>query len=135
MTQLKTLIAESVDHYTEMRVVLLQLEVELENGSASGIEELVSQFNLLCSKSRKMDRIIYNMLALHSTFETCNEQLECRRILQAEIVSLIKKNLPKANSIKSILADEVDSLKMGRKAMNGYKQNGDALGRIVNQSS
>ncbi len=135
MTQLNTLIAESIDQYTEMRVFLLQLESELEKSSTRGITQLVSQFNMLCSKSREKDRIISKEIASHGANESCYQQLESRRILQAEIISLIEKNLPRANTIKSLFAEEVNSLKKGRKAMNGYKHNGGDLGRIINRSS
>ena len=135
MTQLNTLIAESVDQYTEMRVLLLRLESELENSSASGIAQLVSQFNMLCSDTRNKDRIITHELTSQGVNEIIYQQLESRRNLQAEIISLIEKNLPKANTVKSLYAEEVNSLKKGRKAMNGYKNNSGDLGRIINNSS
>ena len=50
------------------------------------------------------------------------------------MLGLIGETVPKADSVKSLLANEMQTLKHGKKALNGYKSQQGQYGRIVNKA-
>ena len=135
MVQLDTLIDDSLMDYLKMKDLLVQLSSQLENNATEKAADLLTKFNSLSKETRKSDSRLIKNFKTAAASENISEKLIELRALQEEVVSLIQKTVLRANSIKSLLANEFLSIKTGRKAMTGYKSKSDSHGRIVNRSS
>ncbi len=67
--------------------------------------------------------------------ENITQLLGQRQLLQREILDILGETVSKASSVKSLMANEMQSVKKGRMALNGYKNQSDRQGRIVNRTS
>ncbi|MEA3469212.1 MAG: hypothetical protein U9R57_13445, partial [Thermodesulfobacteriota bacterium] len=84
---------------------------------------------------QQTDQKLIEQVKLSGRFsDSITRSLDQLELLQKEIVLLLQETLPRANSLKSLMASEIHSIKNGRKALNGYKIQEYHQGRIVNSA-
>jgi len=135
ITPLESLTQHSIRQHIEMVELLRPLQRQLEAPS----HETVTRFNILFnSMQREMkitDKQLVEQLKL-AVFPINITQLFGRRqLLQKEILQMLKQTSSRAGSVKSLMADEIRSVKNGRKALSGYKIQPERQGKIVNRTS
>ncbi|MGW8193927.1 MAG: hypothetical protein ACWGOX_06640 [Desulforhopalus sp.] len=130
-----TLVQHSLQQYREMFELLCTLSRCLDRHDTGKIEQVNAAFGALHSEAQVIDQKLMDRLQKSSIPASINAYLCKRRDLQEDILQLLKETLPKANSVKSLLASEMLSIKNGRRAMSGYKNYNVCQGRIVNKRS
>jgi hypothetical protein len=135
ITPLESLAQHSLRQHIEMVELLRPLQLQLETPS----HEAVTQFNVLFSslqqKMRITDTNLVNVLQKAVFPASITELLGQRQLLQKEIIQMVRQSASRANSVKSLMASEIQSVRNGRKALNGYKIQSDRQGKIVNRTS
>ncbi|MEE4240273.1 MAG: hypothetical protein V2I36_02330 [Desulfopila sp.] len=134
-TTIDALLEESLKQYSQMREVLREMKSQLDGHSVGHISLLLDRFNQLSGDARKIDLEIAKHLGISGEAERLKEKIEEKVQLQADILSLIEQTVPKAASVKAILAGEIHTVSRGRRAISGYKSGSSSQGRIVNRSS
>ena len=134
--KLAALAVQSVQQQEEMLTLLGKLQQQLvigSTGSTSSIENLNQLFSTLQVKIKQTDLQLTAQLLESDITDATRQLLAGRTTLQEHIVSLINETMPKARSIKSLLASEMQSLKAGRRALSGYKNVSERQGSIINR--
>jgi hypothetical protein len=135
ITPLESLAQHSLRQHIEMVELLRPLQLQLETPS----HEAVTQFNVLFSslqqKMRITDTNLVNVLQKAVFPASITELLGQRQLLQKEIIQMVRQSASRATSVKSLMANEIQSVRNGRKALNGYKIQSDRQGKIVNRTS
>lgn len=135
ITRLESLTQHSIRQHIEMVELLRPLQRQLE----APAHETVTRFNILFnSMQREMkitDKQLIEQLKLAVFPVNVTQLLGRRQLLQKEILHMIKQTSLRAGSVKSLMADEIRSVRNGRKALSGYKIQPDRQGKIVNRTS
>ena len=135
ITPLESLTQHSIRQHIEMVELLRPLQRQLEAPS----HETVTRFNILFnSMQREMkitDKQLVEQLKLAVFPINITQLLGRRQLLQKEILQMLKQTSSRAGSVKSLMADEIRSVKNGRKALSGYKIQPERQGKIVNRTS
>lgn len=133
---LARLVHFSVTQYGEMAELLRALQ-QLESNPVGCIEEFNVTFVALQKKARQVDQELLELLSRSDDLDSSVEQdLGRRWKLQADILKMLEQTLPRAMSIKSLLASEIHSLKAGRSALTGYKNHSaENQGKLINKRS
>jgi len=130
------LVVQSLQHQEEMQSLLGELQQQLARGSNSptnSIENFNKQFSTLQVKMQQTDMQLTTQLRESDIPDTTRQLLARRHTLQEHNVQLLKAAVPKARSVTSLLASEMQSLKAGRRALSGYKNMSDRQGSIINR--
>ena len=128
------LIEHSLQQQLEMLDMLKSLTQHIEIHSLPHIEKFNTCFHELQQASQHTDKQLLEQSGIAGIPEYLQEQFEQRDLLQHEILRLLKETLPKAKSVKSLMANEIQTVKKGRNALNGYKAQEGKQGRVVNKS-
>ena len=131
----ETLIRKSFDQQRKMIILLKSLDEPMNAHSIGAVEQFNEKFSDLQQETELTDKILVAQLNPEDATGTISQLLEQRNLLQNDVIILMKKILPKAVSAKSLMANEVQSIKNGRKALSGYKTQIDHQGKIVNRAS
>lgn len=131
----ETLIRKSFDQQRKMIILLKSLDEQMNAHSIGAVEQFNEKFSDLQQETELTDKILVAQLNPEDATGTISQLLEQRNLLQNDVIILMKKILPKAVSAKSLMANEVQSIKNGRKALSGYKTQIDHQGKIVNRAS
>ncbi len=132
---LDMLIHNSLKYYCDIKALLNDLKHELEINSADRIQQLVVEFTEIKKKSQITDNLLLSEVDEAQVSSNTAEMLEQLRIVQTDILVLIQQTIPRANTVKSFLANEILAIKNGRNAMTGYRSKSGKQGRIVNKIS
>lgn len=130
------LVVQSLQQQEEMLGLLGELQQQLALGSnnpTNSIENFNILFSTLQIKMQQTDLQLTAQLHESDIPDTTRQLLARRKTLQEHNVRLLKEAVPKARSVTSLLASEMQSLKAGRRALNGYKNVSDRQGSIVNR--
>jgi len=130
---LETLAIQSIDQQEAMIGLLGELHHQLLTQCTDSIEKFNAKFTDLQIKTQQTDLYLVEELSHLDINEKIRQLIARRRDLQKQIVQLLNGSLPKARNIKSLLASEMQSLKAGRRAMNGYKNGSERQGTIINR--
>jgi len=135
ITPLDMLVQHSLKQHIDMVELLRPLKKQLETPTL----ERVTRFNEIYGEFQKKVKTIDKELIEHlekSRFsESATVLLDQRQMLQREILDILSQTVSRANSVKSLMADEIKTVKNGRKALGGYKTQSDHNGSIVNRTS
>ena len=131
----ETLIRKSLDQQMEMILLLKSLSEQVNAHSLGAVEKFNTSFSDLQRETKQTDEILGSYLNSEDVPDTIRQLLEQRYSLQKNVMILLKKILPKAISAKSLMANEVQSIQKGRKALSGYKNHAEHQGKIVNRAS
>lgn len=132
---MEPLIQKSLNQYREMADLLQSLQEKLDKKSDDSINSFNVAFEALDQQVQKTDVDVTEQLTLQVGIpDTVKALLEQRNVLQKEMLNLVEQTVPKASSIRSLLANEIRSIQHGRKALSGYKSNQDRYGKIVNKT-
>lgn len=130
---LESLLERSIAEHEEMVGMLEKLQEQLASDSIDSMQEFNGSFMGLREKSEQTDGQINEQLKLVDLSAAGLDQLlEKRKSLQEQIVQMIQQSVQRAGSVKSLLASEMQSLKTGRRALQGYKNVGTRQGKIIN---
>ncbi len=133
-TVVDALMLQSLDEHFEILGMLKSLQQEIDMHSLAYIEKFNTRFYLLQQQSRETDKKLFEQLPRQDIPENIGQQLDRRKSMQQDILDLLKKTVPKANSVKSLMASEIQDIKHGRKALNGYKTQTNHQGKILNRT-
>ncbi len=132
---LDALVVRSINQYTEMIGLLGDLQKQISGNSSDSIEKFNSTFSSLQNQMQQTDQYVNERHNQSEIAGTTQHLLAKRYDLQLKMLNLLKESVvPKATSVKSLLASEMQSLKFGRRAINGYKTVSDNQGRIINRT-
>ncbi len=131
---LELLCHQSVNQYGELVTLLQSLKTDLQDQSASNVTQFNLTFAELQQRIEQTDLEITQQLQSEPDFSHIPALWNSRQELQREVLGLIEETVPRAGSIKSLLANEMQALKQGKKALSGYKSQQDQYGRIVNKT-
>lgn len=129
------LLEHSLQQYREMLDMLKSMTQHIEVQSLPHIEKFNTCFHELQQASQQTDTLLQDQVMVKGVPEHLQKHIDHRKVLQQEIVALLQETLPKAKSIKSLMASEMQTLIKGRTALSGYKVQGKRQGRIVNKIS
>lgn len=135
ITPLDLLAQHSLRQHVDMVELLRPLQQQLESPSLDTITKFNLVFGTLQQEIEIIDKKLIEQLKSAPVPENITQLLNRRKLLQQEILRMLKHTVPKASSVKSLMASEVQSVKNGRKALNGYKMQSDSQGLIVNRIS
>jgi hypothetical protein len=130
---LATLATKSVKEQQEMLSLLAEQQQQLAMQSTDSIQQFNTTFTALQIKTRQTDRQLSEKLGHADISDPIRRLLARRKIVQEQIIQLLKEAVPRARNAKSLLASEMQSLKAGRRALNGYKNGYDRQGTIINR--
>ena len=137
-TEIKTLdamVQHSIRQHIDLIDLLWPLQQQLESPSLDAITKFNTVFSTLQQEIEIFDRELEKQLKMATIPDHIEQLLDRRQSLQQEILHVLKHTVPKACSVKSLMASEIQSVKNGRKALNGYKTQSENQGRIVNRIS
>lgn len=135
MTNLYNLAQKSLRQYKKLKSTLEELEGSLNAEYSVNSINLITLYRELDKDCRLLDKQIGQYVNDHPLPEELEDVFSQRRELQVEVFQLIETTLPKAKQIRSVLANEFQSVKRGRNAVSGYKSDSARQGRIINRSS
>ena len=130
------LVVQSLQQQEEMSGLLGELQQQLALGANSptnSIENFNTLFSTLQGKMNETDQQLTAQLRGFDIPDTTRQLLVKRKNMQEANVRLLKEAVPKARSVTSLLASEMQSLKAGRRALGGYKNVSDRQGSIINR--
>lgn len=117
---LEQLIHTSLQQLKQMHELVVSLAEKLENHSSSSVTRFNSQFCTLQQQAQHTDKLLEKSLENTRLDSEILLLLEQRRTLQKQILTALKHVLPQANSLKTLLRSEMQAVKQGRNALNGY---------------
>lgn len=132
---LTAVVVQSLQQQEEMLGLLGTLQQQFttdSNSQANVIENFNLLFSTLQVKMEEADLQVIEQLGKSDIPDTTRQLLGRRKNMQEHIVRLLKETVPKVRSVKSLLASEIESLKIGRRALNGYKNMSARQGAIIN---
>jgi len=132
---LDSLAQQSLRQHADMVEILRPLPQQLESPSLDTITKFNLIFATLQQEIEIIDKKLNEQLKLATVPEKITQLLGRRKSLQEEILHMLKHTVPKASSVKSLMASEIQSVKKGRKALSGYRMQSDSQGLIVNRTS
>ena len=132
---LESLAQHSLKQHIDMIELLRPLQRQLETPSLNTVKQFNSIYGAFQRKIKTTDKALIQQLEMAVFTENLTQLLGQRQLLQREILDILKQTVSKASSVKSLMANEIQSVKNGRKALNGYKNQSDQHGRIVNRTS
>lgn len=135
MATLELLVRESLEQYHEIYDMLRLVGPNLDSQLRDHVKKLDETLGGIQKRAQETDRKLTDQLRVMGISETVAEPLARRTELQEKILVLLKETAARANSVKSLLASEMQSLKQGRKALAGYKTISDYQGRIIAKTS
>jgi hypothetical protein len=135
VTTLDLLVRKSLEQYHEIYDMLKLVGPNLDSQLSNHIKKINEALGGMQKLAQETDRELTDLLRAIGISETVAEPLARRTKLQEKILVLLKETAVKANIVKSLLASEMQSLKKGRKAMDGYKTISDYQGRIIAKTS
>ncbi len=118
---LDLLAQRSLRQHADMVELLRPLQQQLESPSLDTITKFNLVFSALQQEIEIIDKKLIEQLKSAAVPENIAQLLGLRKSLQQEILHMLKHTVPKASSVKSLMASEIKSVKNGRKALNGYK--------------
>jgi len=135
LTTLELLVRRSLEQYGEIYQLLKMVGSNLGSQLSDDIKKFDETLSGLQRQTQETDRQLTDQLKGLGISETLAEPLARRTELQERILVLLKETATRAHCVKSLLVNEMQSLKQGRKALTGYKTNSDYQGRIINKTS
>jgi len=132
---LDTVVQQSIKEHLEIIELLSSLEQEIETHSSESINTFNRTFDILRKKAKCTDQTLLEQLNTSVISDSTTQLLNKRRSLQIDILNLLQMTIPRANSVKSLMANEIQSVKKGRTALNGYRNLYCHHGGIVNKAS
>jgi len=135
METLDLLVQRSLQQYGEMFELLQTRGQQLDCHSTDHIQDFNETFTVLQKVAKRTDQKLLEKLKAAEFTESIAGKLARREEMQEKILVLLKETASRANSVKSLLASELQSIKHGRKALSGYKTNPDQQGRLLNKRS
>lgn len=134
-TTLELLIAQSLAQYGEIYDLLKVEGPNIDSQLSDGIIKFDEALGGLQNLAQQTDRQLTDQLKIMGFSETIEGSLARRKELQGKVLVLLKETANRANSVKSLLASEMQCIRQGRKALTGYKTNSDYQGRIIDKTS
>lgn len=131
---LELLCRQSLRQYREMVLLLQSLQGNLQDQSSGSVIQFNVTFVELQNQIQQTDQEVAEQLNLQPESTNIVAFLNHRKELQEDMLGLIGETVPKADSVKSLLANEMQAVKHGKKALNGYKSQQEQYGRIVNKA-
>ncbi len=135
ITTLESLAQQSLKEHIDMIALLRPLQQQLETPSLNTVKQFNSIYSVFQRKIKTTDNALIQKLEMAVFTENITQLLGQRQLLQREILDILGETVSKASSVKSLMANEMQSVKKGRMALNGYKNQSDRQGRIVNRTS
>lgn len=135
ITTLESLAQHSLKQHIDMIELLRPLQQQLETPSLNTVKQFNSIYSAFQRKIKTTDKALIQQLEMSVFTENITRLLGQRQLLQREILDILGQTVTKASSVKSLMANEMQSVKNGRVALNGYKNQSDRHGRIVNRTS
>jgi len=132
---LEMLQQKSLEQQLDMIGLLKSLSHTIDDHSSDHIDEFNTRFSTLQQETQETDKALLHELSLVEYSDITEQFLSKKGALQKEITHLLEVVVPKANSVKSLMASEINAVKIGRKALSGYKKSEDHQGKIVNKAS
>ena len=132
ITTLESLAQHSLKQHIDMIELLRPLQQQLETPSLNTVKQFNSIYSAFQRKIKTTDKALIQQLEMSVFTENITRLLGQRQLLQREILDILGQTVSKASSVKSLMASEMQSVKNGRVALNGYKNQSDRHGRIVN---
>ena len=131
---LELLYRRSLRQYQEMVTLLHSLGGDLQDQSVGYFIQFNMTFAELQNQIQQTDLEVTQQL--NSQLDRANITIlwNRREELRMEVLGLIRETIPKANSVKSLLANEMQMVKQGKKALGGYKSQQGKGGRIINKT-
>ncbi|BHH83406.1 hypothetical protein [Desulforhopalus sp. 52FAK] len=133
-TSVELLCHQSLEQYRAMITLLQSLKGDLQGQSVESITKFNVIFSELQSQIQQTDLKVAQQLNVLQDSSSRVAFLKYRKELQEDMLGLIEKTVPKVTSVKYLLANEMQTVKQGKKALHGYKSQQDRYGRIVNKS-
>ena len=133
--KLASVIQQSIKEHIKMVEFLSSLEQQIETHSSESINTFNKTFDILRKKTKRTDQTLLEQLNTSIVSSSITQLLIKRRSLQIDILNLLQMTIPRANSVKSLMANEIQSVKKGRTALNGYRNLYYRHGGIVNKAS
>ena len=135
ITPLESLAQHSLKQHIDMIELLRPLQQQLETPSLNTVKQFNSIYSAFQRKIKTTDKVLIQQLEMAVFTENITRLLGQRQLLQREILDILRQTVSKASSVKSLMASEMQSVKNGRVALNGYKNQSDRHGRTVNRTS
>jgi hypothetical protein len=135
LTTLELLVRQSLEQYGEIYNLLKIAGPKLDSQLSDDVKKFDGTLGGLQKLAQETDRQLTDQLEVFGISETLSEPLSRRTELQEKILVLLKETATRVNSVKSLLAIEMQSLYKGRKALTGYKTNSAYQGRIIDKTS
>jgi hypothetical protein len=132
---LDSLAERSLQQQILMAKMLQPLPMELETSSLETITKFNVNFRTLQQEIKITDKKLMQHLKTAAIPDRIIPLLDQRQSLQREILQMLKHTIPKAGSVKSLMASEIQSVKNGRRALSGYKVQAEPQGKIVSRTS
>ena len=133
---MEVLLQLSVDQYEKMAQLLRNLQHQLGEHTDEYIEDFNLAFGELQGKVEQIDQqLSVRLTQADGVAEKCAQRLIRKQELLFEIKGMLDLALPKAMNIRSLLASEIQSLKKGRNALSGYRNNSSNQGRLINKKT
>ncbi len=135
MQQFEALLSQSIHEYAEILEFLQKMDEEIGTASPEGLLELGESLAQLQNHAAETDQVLLMQLSKHSALaETMQPLLDRREQIMKEILFLNGRITEKASGVKSLIAHEMEKLRTGLSALNGYKQQQNNQGRIVDRA-
>ena len=117
---LHSLIRTSLQQLEDMQQLIDALSADVSGGDYQNVVQFNCHFAQLHDQARVTDSQISEKLEGSEQDDETLQLLDRRRNLQNNMLTSLKKVLSKANSLKSLLRSEMDSISRGRCALKGY---------------
>lgn len=136
MQQVEEILSQSIHQYAEILEFLQKMNKEIGSALPEELLELGESLAHLQHLAAETDQVLLMQLSKHSALaETLQPLLDRREQIMKEILFLNGRISEKASGVKSLIAHEMKKLRTGLSALNGYKQQQNNQGRIVDRTS
>ncbi len=130
-------IRDSISLYEKILTLLQDIEKSLGTASGNELQGMSTSLVELQSRATQHDQLIVDQLTRMpaKNSEIVTSLLARRETLMKKILLLNNELTAKATGVKSLLAHEMRTIRSGRSALSGYKQQQHNQGRIVDSTS
>jgi hypothetical protein len=136
MQPAETILLQSIQQYERILSFLQKMDTEVGTASPSTVLEFSKILQELQTIASQTDQILLTEISKQSMqTETMESLLRKREYVVKEILALNESIKAKAIGIKSLLGHEMETLRNGISALDGYRQQQHNQGRIVNSTS
>lgn len=134
--QLESTLLVSIQQYERIYELLQKMEQDVGTADSDELEAFNQSLQELQAQAINTDQAVNGLLhGTKDSAESVQKLVVQREFLLKAIIDLNKNIAARASGVKSLIAHELSALRSGLSAMNGYRQQQNNQGRIINRSS